>query len=180
MRYVPNEAVNCFLRQNLLQPRRLVPALVQPGAPRPESIKQAIKYLEHVIFTLHHTDPAVHNALLTLLATHAPASNEDGNKEDDLLHFLQTAPQDEDTGRPFFDLDYALRVCKANKRVRACVEIYSKMGLYETSVDLALQSGDIELAKYNADLPIDDDLQRKKLWLMIAKNVVQEKNDLKT
>lgn len=180
MRHVPSDTVKSFLRQNALQPRRLVPALVQPGPPKPATIQQSIRYLEHVIFSLHQVDPAVHNALLTLLATHAPTSGENDNNEDNLLHFLQTAPEDEDTGRPYFDLDYALRVCKANKRVRARVEIYSKMGLYETSVELALQSGDIELAKYNADLPADDDLQRKKLWLKIAKHVVQDKNDLKT
>lgn len=180
MRHAPKETVNAFMRQNALQPRRLVPALTQPGPPRADLIQQSVKYLEHAIFSLHHTDPAVHNALLTLLATHAPSTGADDDNEDNLLHFLQTAPQDEDTSRPYFDLDYALRVCKANKRVRACVEIYSKMGLYETSVELALQNGDLELAKYNADLPVDDDLQRKKLWLKIAKHVVQEKNDLKT
>lgn len=180
MRHVPAETVTAFMRQDALQPRRLVPALVQAGTPQATTIQQSIKYLEHVIFSLHQVDPAVHNALLTLLATHAPATGEADDNEDNLLHFLQTAPEDEDTGKPYFDLDYALRVCKANKRSRACVEIYSKMELFETSVELALQSGDIELAKYNADLPAEDDIQRKKLWLKIAKHVVQEKNDLKT
>lgn len=179
MRQAPKVAVDAFLRQNALQPRRLVPALVQPSPPKPDLIQQSIRYLEHVIFSLHHIDPAVHNALLTLLATHAHSAGEDDDNEDNLLHFLQTAPEDGDTGKPYFDLDYALRVCKANKRVRACVEIYSKMGLFETSVELALHNGDVELAKYNADLPVEDDLQRKKLWLKIAKHVVQEKNDLK-
>lgn len=168
------------MRQNALQPRRLVPAFVQPGPPKPGLVQQSIKYFEHAIFSLHHTDPAVHNALLTLLATQTPSASGDDGNEDNLLHFLQTAPEDEDTGKPYFDLDYALRVCKSNRRVRACIEIYSKMGLYETSVELALQNGDLELAKYNADLPMEDDLQRKKLWLKIAKHVVQEKNDLKT
>ncbi len=51
------------------------------------------------------------------------------------------------------------------------------MGLYEEAVELAL-SLDIELAKYNADKPLDDEALRKKLWLRIARHVVEEKKDI--
>jgi len=54
------------------------------------------------------------------------------------------------------------------------------MGLFENSVDLALEKNDLELAKINADMPEDDIPLRKKLWLKIAKYVVQEKQDIKT
>jgi hypothetical protein len=53
------------------------------------------------------------------------------------------------------------------------------MGMYDSSVDLALQKGDLELAKINADRPEDDDVLRRKLWLKIAKYVVQEQKDIK-
>ena len=53
------------------------------------------------------------------------------------------------------------------------------MGLWENSVDLALEKGDLELAKVNADMPEDDIQLRKKLWLKIAKYVVQDKQDIK-
>jgi len=55
------------------------------------------------------------------------------------------------------------------------------MGLYENSVDLALEKGDLELAKMNADrVPEEEDqVLRKKLWLKIAKYVVQDKKDIK-
>lgn len=55
------------------------------------------------------------------------------------------------------------------------------MGLYENSVDLALEKGDLELAKINADrVPEEEDqVLRKKLWLKIAKYVVQDKKDIK-
>jgi hypothetical protein len=53
------------------------------------------------------------------------------------------------------------------------------MGLYENSVDLALEKGDLELAKLNADKPEDDDLLRKKLWLKIAKYEVVTRSDVK-
>jgi hypothetical protein len=54
------------------------------------------------------------------------------------------------------------------------------MGMFENSVDLALLKGDLELAKINADKPDDDRSLKKKLWLKIAKYVVQDKQDLKT
>ncbi|KAG5220515.1 vacuolar protein sorting protein [Salix suchowensis] len=54
------------------------------------------------------------------------------------------------------------------------------MGLWENSVDLALEKGDLELAQINADMPEDDQPLRKKLWLKIARYVVQDKKDIKT
>ncbi len=66
-----------------------------------------------------------------------------------------------------YDLKYALRLCSEHNHRRACVHIYSTMGLYEEAVDLALQV-DTELAKQNADKPDDDEQLRKKLWLRIG------------
>ena len=37
----------------------------------------------------------------------------------------------------------------------------------------------MELAKVNADKPEDDEALTKKLWLMIARHVIQDKNDIK-
>jgi vacuolar protein sorting-associated protein 18 len=54
------------------------------------------------------------------------------------------------------------------------------MGMWEESVELALDMGELELAKVNADRPEDDEVLRKKLWLMVAKYVVQDKKDIKT
>ena len=54
------------------------------------------------------------------------------------------------------------------------------MGMWEESVELALDMGELELAKINADRPEDDEVLRKKLWLMVAKYVVQDKKDIKT
>lgn len=36
------------------------------------------------------------------------------------------------------------------------------------------------MARINADKPEDDDVLRKKLWLTIAKHVVQDNKDIKT
>lgn len=38
-----------------------------------------------------------------------------------------------------YDLKYALRLCSEHDKHRACVHIYSTMGLYEEAVDLALK-----------------------------------------
>jgi len=97
--------------------------------------------------------------------------------EDDtpLLNFLKQ----KDTA---FDLQYALRLCTKRKKVTACVHILSKMKLYEEAVARALQNSSIELAREIAELPTKDeelkdsdrDELRKKLWLKIARHVVEE------
>lgn len=38
-----------------------------------------------------------------------------------------------------YDPQYALRLCTEHKQTRACVFIYAAMGLYEESVDRALE-----------------------------------------
>lgn len=175
MQNSPKEIVDSWLRRPTLAPRRLIPALLSrsPSSTSPKVNDQAIRYLTNVIFQQQSTDTTIHNLLLTL---HATANTSDDGP---LLTFLSACPDDPISERPYYDLDYALRMCKAHGRTQACVHIYSKMGMYESSVDLALQKGDLELAKINADRPEDDEVLRRKLWLKIAKYVVQEKKDIK-
>ena len=40
-----------------------------------------------------------------------------------------------------YDPQYALRLCTEHEQTRACVLIYAAMGLYEESVDHALEVG---------------------------------------
>jgi hypothetical protein len=174
MQNSPKDTVDSWLRRPILSPRRLIPALLQRSTPSGTAkvSDHAIRYLTNVIFQQQSTDTTIHNLLLTLYAT---SDGDDGP----LLKFLTACPDDPATERPYYDLDYALRMCKAHGRTQACVHIYSKKGMYESSVDLALQKGDLELAKINADRPEDDDVLRRKLWLKIAKYVVQEQKDIK-
>ncbi|KAF5374819.1 hypothetical protein D9758_000409 [Tetrapyrgos nigripes] len=182
LRQAPKEMVDSWFKQPLLDPLRLIPSLLQlQHTPQdPLSPNQAIRYLNHVIFEQHNTHSTIHNLLITFYV--GPASSQSSSSYDDgpLLRFLSTAPTDPLTGKPYYDLDYALRLCKQAGRTQPCVHIYSKMGLYENSVDLALEKGDLELAKINADMPEDDQPLRKKLWLKIARYVVQDKKDIKT
>lgn len=170
----PQETVDSWLRQPLLDPRRLIPALLvhKQGAQGEVVMRQSVRYLRSII-DRGNTDITIHNLLITLLVKDADADDAT------LLRFLSAYVDDPITGLPHYDLDYALRLCKQHNRVQPCVHIYSKMGLYESSVDLALEKGDIELARLNADKPDDDEILRKKLWLKISKYVIQEKNDIK-
>jgi hypothetical protein len=172
-RNAPKDAVDSWLRQSALDPLRLVPALLQlQHAPRdPLAADPAVRYLTWAVTEQHATAPQLHNLLLTLHA----AGADDGP----LLRFLAAAPADATTGRPYFDLDYALRLCARGGRAQACAHIYARMGLWERAVDLALERGDLELARIHADAPEDDRELRKKLWLKIARYVVQDKQDIK-
>ncbi|GJJ08739.1 hypothetical protein Clacol_002958 [Clathrus columnatus] len=178
IRHAPKETVDSWLRQSSLDPSRLIPSLLQlQYLPRdPLSPNHAIRYLNHTIFESHSSSPIIHNLLITFFTVAVSAPEDDGP----LLRFLSSAPEDPLTGKPYFDLDYALRLCKQSGRTQACVHIYSKMGLYENSVDLALLKGDLELAKINADKPEDDRSLKKKLWLKIAKYIIQDRQDLRT
>ena len=72
-----------------------------------------------------------------------------------------------------------MRVCTQQHKTEACITIYSAMGLYEEAVELSLQRNDLETAKFNADKPDEDDALRKKLWLRIARHVVEKERDIK-
>ncbi|KAJ5074432.1 vacuolar protein sorting-associated protein [Anaeramoeba ignava] len=78
----------------------------------------------------------------------------------------------------FYDLKYALRLCSKAQITEACVFIYSEMGLYDEAVDLALEV-DVELAKMQIEKVIEDNVLRKKLWLKIAKFVIEDYQDIK-
>ncbi|KAJ3516463.1 hypothetical protein NLJ89_g1114 [Agrocybe chaxingu] len=183
MHQAPKETVDSWLRQSSIDPLRLVPSLLQLQhvVRDPLSPNHAIRYLNHVIFEQNNTSPTIHNLLVTFyVSPTSPPSSTPSEDDGPLLRFLTTAPTDPITGRPYYDLDYALRICKLAGRTQPCVHIYSKMGLWENSVELALEKGDLELAKINADMPEDDQPLRKKLWLKIARYVVQDKKDIKS
>lgn len=191
MRQAPKETVDSWLRRRDLDPLRLIPALLRlQHMPRdPLSPNQAVRYLNHLIFEQGSTSPVIHNLIITFYAATPELSSKGSSSqtaivspEDDgpLLRFLSSAPSDPISGKPYYDLDYALRLCKQTGRTQPCVHIYAKMSLWESSVDLALEKGDLELARINADMPPEEDRQlRKRLWLKIAKYVVQQKQDIK-
>ncbi|KFM74068.1 Vacuolar protein sorting-associated protein 18-like protein, partial [Stegodyphus mimosarum] len=165
----PKEIVDAWIAQDYrLNPVQLIPALVQYDSSKdPRQGSEAIRYLEYCVNKMRVKDQAIHNYLLTLYARL--------QEKDKLMTYLQ---QQDEIDVPY-DQKYALRLCSELEGFeRACVHIYTTMGLYEEAVDLALKV-DVELGKQNACRPEDNDDLKKKLWLKIAKHVVKEKNDIK-
>ncbi|KAK9767863.1 tethering complex subunit [Basidiobolus ranarum] len=172
MEHAPVETVNMWMRHTNLNPRNLIPALLRYDHSKTQEEtdqNQAIRYLQFVVQKMNNNDPVIHNYLLTLYATQP---TED---ESDLLSFLNYE------GREMrYNQDYALRLCTKHHRIQSCVFIYGSMGMYEEAVDLALEHQDVELARINADKPDGDEDLRKKLWLKIARYVIEQQHDVKT
>ncbi|KAG7461333.1 hypothetical protein MATL_G00208930 [Megalops atlanticus] len=169
MQHIPKKVVDAWIQMGKrLDAKRLIPALVnysQIGSA--QQINESIRYMEFCVYELAVTDEAIHNYLLSLYAKYRPNS---------LLLYLQQAGTH--ASEIHYDLKYALRLCAEHGYLQACVLVYRIMELYEEAVDLALQV-DVDLAKSCADLPEDDEELRKKLWLKIARHVVQEEKDVK-
>ncbi len=171
MTHVASDLVEVLMRQPNLKPRNLVPALLEYNRHfrGPLSQNQAIRYLQYVVGQLSSTDSAIHNTLVSIYVSH-PSKDETA-----LLSYLESQGDE-----PRFDPDFALRLCIENRRVLACVHIYTNMGQYVQAVDLALSHDEIELASVIADRPMTNAPLRKKLWLAVAKKVISQSNGIKT
>lgn len=147
-----------------LDPRQLLPALVRFGEhnTQPAKREQVLKYVAFAMEQLRCTDRAVANLAVALLSLE--------ESENRLLDLLARARNP--LGKPLFDPKYALRLAKERNRRRACVKLLCELCLFEDAVSLALDV-DLALAKAVANTPEDDDGLRRKLWLSIAKHVVQ-------
>uniref|UniRef100_A0A8C7MCB8 Vacuolar protein sorting-associated protein 18 homolog n=1 Tax=Oncorhynchus kisutch TaxID=8019 RepID=A0A8C7MCB8_ONCKI len=169
MQHIPKKVVDAWIQMgSRLEPKKLIPALVnysQMGST--QQVNETIRYMEFCVYQLTVTEEAIHNYLLSLYAKYKP---------DSLLLYLEQAGTH--ASYIHYDLKYTLRLCAEHGYLQACVLVYKIMELYEEAVDLALQV-DVDLAKSCADLPEDDEELRKKLWLKIARHVVQEEKDVK-
>ncbi|KAK8622377.1 hypothetical protein V6N13_117296 [Hibiscus sabdariffa] len=165
------ETVESWMASNNLNPRKLIPAMLRYSSePHAKNeTHEVIKYLEFCVHHLHNEDPGIHNLLLSLYAKQVELEDDSS-----LLRFLQCKfGKGQENGPDFFyDPKYALRLCLKEKRMRACVHIYSMMAMHEEAVALALQI-DSELGMAEADKVEDDEDLRKKLWLMVAKHVIE-------
>ena len=130
---------------------------------------QAIRFLQYCIEKGHEKskDPAIHNYLISLYCKQ--------RKETQLLEFIKRHRE-----RPLFDVKYALRLCHQENKIRSCVELYKIMDLYEEAIRLALTINykNYELAKNIAKEFCElhpskmEHNERKRLWLIIARHVV--------
>ena len=168
MTHVPAELVDIMMRHPDLNPRNLIPALLNYTKEFKGSLSQnqAARYLLFCINQLRSTDAAVHNTLISIYASHPSPS------ESALLSYLSAQSAHPP---PSYDADFALRLCIQHSRVQSCVHIYSMMGQYASAVALALKHDEIVLATIVADRPADSNpALRKKLWLAIAKKVIAQ------
>eukprot|EP00656_Telonema_subtile_P011843 TRINITY_DN15907_c0_g4_i2.p1 TRINITY_DN15907_c0_g4~~TRINITY_DN15907_c0_g4_i2.p1 ORF type:complete len:1063 (-),score=256.58 TRINITY_DN15907_c0_g4_i2:63-3251(-) len=172
MRHEPVLAVDAWMQMKMLDPRRLIPALMRYNVtlnPINNTENQAIRYLQHCVTEFGNTDPVIHNYLLSFYVSEA--------SEQDLLQFLRAEPM-------HYDLKHGLRLCIRMKKIEAAIQVYNYMGHYEEAVELSLEWGNLQLAKVNADAAglcneqaenhateEDCNTRRKKLWLRIAEHV---------
>eukprot|EP01132_Coremiostelium_polycephalum_P007999 gene7999-9842_t len=166
--FIPYQTCESWMQpdKSFLNPRKLIPSLMRYDHSKTPSREpnQAIKYLQYCVQRLGNKDRAVHNYLLSLYVKQSD--------ERPLLEFLNSKDA-------YYDLKYALRLCMKERKLKSCVLIYSAMRLYEEAVDLSLEV-DIKLAKENADKVKDEDEALcKKLWLRIARHVVEKDNNIK-
>jgi vacuolar protein sorting-associated protein 18 len=169
--HAPQETVSAWVQQRDLDPTKLTPALLQYNESVPKTTleqNQAIRYLVFAIVHLGSTESSVHNALISIYASHP---SEDENL---LLQYLQSQPNP-----PYYDVDFALRLCLQFHRVQSGVHIYSSMELFEQGVSLALDHEEFDLAMTTADSPDEDAPRRKKLWLSIAEKVISQRDGMK-
>ncbi|POR31351.1 Vacuolar protein sorting-associated protein [Tolypocladium paradoxum] len=172
MTHVAQDMVDILMRHADLQPRSLIPALLEYNrnfTGEANAQNQATRYLNYAVFQLNSKDAAVHNTLVSIYASH-PSKDESG-----LLSYLQ-AQGDE----PRYDPDFALRLCIQHHRTLSCVHIYTSMGQYLQAVDLALSHNEIELAAVIADRPMSNPQLRKRLWLAVARKVISKSDGIKT
>ncbi|EFJ45681.1 hypothetical protein VOLCADRAFT_94101 [Volvox carteri f. nagariensis] len=73
---------------------------------------------------------------------------------------------------PLYDTQYALRLAQECGKPRAAVRLMCQLGMYPDAVRAALAL-DLGLAKGVAGEPEQDDALRRKLWLQVARHVVE-------
>jgi hypothetical protein len=164
-----NGTIEIWMKQSSLDPRKLIPSLLEYESPSVYTEDQAIRYLEFTIQRLGNIDQIVHNYLVSLYVLHARNGDETC-----LLGFLASQK-----GRERFGFQYALRLFSKEELWYSSIQVFGVMGMYEQAVDLALKVHDLEIACVFADRPDEDPPLQKRLWLKIARHVVEEKQDMK-
>jgi len=170
MTHAPTGLVDILTRRPNIEPQQMIPALLsynEAASQIPLNQNQAVRYLNFVINNHPEAPAAVHNTLISILATQPSSS------ETTLLAYLESQPTP-----PLFDADFALRLCIQHSRIQSCIHIYSTILQNHTAaVDLALSHDDIDLAALVADrvdaTPSNRTL-RKHLWLMIAEKKIKQ------
>ena len=175
---VPNRFVDSIIRQgSSLVPVKLIPSLVVSY--RDDQELQAIRYLEFCVKKLGSKERAIHNYLLSLYIKH---------QKENVLKYIDWSGNDQEG--IFYDINYALRLCteQQDQLRSACVRLHCILGQLDQAVELALLEADsdglqqakecLKFTKMGTDTNEANDKARR-IWLRIARYVVQDKNDIK-
>lgn len=171
MTHAPVGFIEILTRRSNIEPQKMIPALLSYSesalaSNTPLKDNQAIRYLNFVVNNHPDVPASVHNTLISFLATLSSSS------ETTLLAYLESQPTP-----PFFDADFALRLCTQHNRVQSAIHIYSVILQQPlAAVSMALEHDDIDLAALVADRvdPTPSNRQlRKHLWLMIAERKIK-------
>ena len=166
MQAAPAPFIDAVIEQGRrLAPSKLMPALVT-NAGRAQEL-EGMRYLEFCVRRQESGDPAVHNYLVHLYVKYCPEK---------VAAYLEEQGHDKE-GVPY-DIKYALTLCQGAGLKDESVSLLCILGQLEEAVELALDV-DLEAAKRCLRFARDDQDTRKKIWLRIARYVVQQRNDIK-
>lgn len=168
MKRLPKELVDALMEQNRINPSKLIPVLLQEN-PYFNKCSETIRYLEFCINVLKSDSPVIYNHLFELYARY--------RSEETVIKLLEEQVQPDGSKPCHLDLQLCLRLCTELKLNKACVSLYSSMGLNDEALDLALNF-DIELAKEIANR-VDSEEHQKRLWLTISERVLTNNSDIK-
>ena len=175
---VPQRFVDSIIKQgSSLVPVKLIPSLVVSY--RDEQELEAIRYLEFCVKTLGSKERAIHNYLLSLYIKH---------QKQKVLRYLDWSGNNPE--EIYYDINYALRLCteQQDQLRSACVRLHCILGQLDQAVELALRDAESDgLTQAKACLQFagvgtgDNEANDKarRIWLRIARYVVQDKNDIK-
>eukprot|EP00835_Amoeboradix_gromovi_P003875 NODE_274_length_12130_cov_0.238800.p1 type:complete len:852 gc:universal NODE_274_length_12130_cov_0.238800:3923-6478(+) len=158
LQHSPKETVNLLLNHPDIDPRLVIPAFVKHLS----DLDSILLYLESIIKS--NREPSVHNFLFSLYCQY---SNEDSK----IMPYLLG-------NRRFCDLDYALLQTTKFNHSLSTVTIYSELGLHDEAIQMSLRLNDLSLAK-KAVNQVSDHSENHRLWLKIAKHVVEKNSNLK-
>lgn len=189
----PAETVGLWLCAPFLDPLPLLPALMRyderraaagaaAGSAAGSPPHHGIRYLTrataagcrerdvHNYLLLLHARRSADPPLLAFLEGSAPPAGEAGGEV--AAEAVGVGALATSGGATHYEPDYALRVCQRHGRRAACVRLYQLRGDCAEAVSLALDSGEVCLAKQSANLLPAGSPLRRRLWLQIARRVL--------
>ncbi|KAL4452788.1 hypothetical protein ABPG74_002353 [Tetrahymena malaccensis] len=128
--------------------------------------KDAISFVQLLVEN-NYKEKTIHNLYIYLLC--------DKNYKSELnKHLAQQQKKIMNEEKINFDIDFALRLTSQKMLRNAQIQIYGMMDLYQEAIDLALNQELIEAAISFARKPYFKDDKKKKMWLKIAKHLLNK------